>query len=174
MNCKICDRPLASGSYINVKYHAWCRPYHRGKPRGLVLCPVCGLPLPTSRNGKLKIHPGPCQTARKKAQNSSRRNTNMTSEAIAKKRLYAKNYRRKLRTEIIEHYGSKCACCGEDQLEFLAIDHINGGGNQHRKRVGFGNVMYLWIKRDWPNNLQILCHNCNLAKGYYGKCPHRT
>ena len=30
----------------------------------------------------------------------------------------------------------------------------------------------LVIKNYYPKNLQILCHNCNMAKGFYGECPH--
>jgi len=33
--------------------------------------------------------------------------------------------------------------------------------------------MYVWLKRNYfPTGFQLLCHNCNLAKGFYGKCPH--
>ena len=28
------------------------------------------------------------------------------------------------------------------------------------------------IKNNFPKGFQVLCHNCNLAKGFYGKCPH--
>jgi hypothetical protein len=41
---------------------------------------------------------------------------------------------RKDRELCLKHYGSKCNCRGEDRDEFLAIDHINGGGNQERKK----------------------------------------
>src|SRR5262245_47553294 len=34
------------------------------------------------------------------------------------------------------HYGTECACCGETHIEFLGIDHINGGGHKHRKEIG--------------------------------------
>ena len=78
------------------------------------------------------------------------------------------------------HYGGnppKCKCCGEGTLEFLSFDHINGGGSQHRKSLNrnghkAGNI-YVWlIKNKYPKEFQILCHNCNQAKGCYGKCPH--
>ena len=44
-------------------------------------------------------------------------------------RLYRpKNYERNERSkrEVFAHYGDKCTCCGEDQPEFLTIDHIKG------------------------------------------------
>ena len=85
-----------------------------------------------------------------------------------------KAYVLKIRKQVIEHYGGKCACCGETTLEFLGIDHKRGGGNKHRKALNlYGYNFYLWIIRNnYPKSLQVLCHNCNLAKGFYGVCPH--
>ena len=84
-------------------------------------------------------------------------------------------YARKIR--VFEHYGGsppKCACCGETHLEFLSLDHINGGGNKHRKEVGFGSQLYSWlIKNKFPSGFQVLCFNCNCAKGFFGYCPHQ-
>jgi hypothetical protein len=75
---------------------------------------------------------------------------------------------------VLNHYGGKCACCGEDTYEFLAIDHINGGGNEQRKVVGGGDGMVRWlIKNNYPEGFQVLCHNCNMAKGFYEECPHK-
>ncbi len=82
---------------------------------------------------------------------------------------------RRLKQTIFEVYGNKCVCCGEDRLEFLTIDHVNGHGNQHRKEVGgSGAVFYRWlIKNDFPQGYQALCHNCNFSKSAYGYCPHK-
>ena len=34
-------------------------------------------------------------------------------------------------------------------------------------------VLGQWIKKNnFPKGFQILCHNCNVAKGIYGECPH--
>jgi len=84
-------------------------------------------------------------------------------------------WRRKLRLEAIFRYGSRCACCGEDEFEFLAIDHIEGGGNKHRQSGQFhpGIGFLTWLKKNnWPDGYRVLCHNCNSAIGYYGFCPH--
>ena len=79
----------------------------------------------------------------------------------------------KKRLKILEHYGMKCTCCGESQIEFLAIDHINNDG--HKKRKVMKTNIYDWIiKNRYPKDLQILCHNCNLAKAFYGGCPHNA
>ncbi len=79
----------------------------------------------------------------------------------------------KQRQLAIEKYGSKCACCGEKEYKFLGFDHIDGGGNKHRKVTKNKTVKFL-IENNYPDTFQILCHNCNLAKGFYGECPHAT
>lgn len=74
--------------------------------------------------------------------------------------------------ECISHYGVKCYCCSESNLIFLTIDHINGGGNKHRKEIG--TRLYRWlIKNNFPNGFQVSCMNCNWGK-YLNKgvCPH--
>lgn len=74
------------------------------------------------------------------------------------------------RKKVIEHYGGRCSCCGENRYEFLAIDHINGNGNRHKMQVG--DVMSWVWSHGFPDGFRILCHNCNLALGFYGYCPH--
>lgn len=83
-------------------------------------------------------------------------------------------YKVKLREECIAAYGGKCACCGESALEFLCIDHVNGGGNAHRKTLA-GKSIHLWLKeRGYPkDDFRVLCQNCNMAYAHYGYCPHQ-
>jgi hypothetical protein len=78
----------------------------------------------------------------------------------------------KLKLEVCDAYGGrKCVCCGETKYCCLTIDHINGGGELHRKSVGH---FYSWIKRNnFPPGFQVLCWNCNLAKRYNQVCPHQ-
>jgi len=77
------------------------------------------------------------------------------------------------RREVLEYYSGgppRCACCGEWREEFLCIDHVDGGGTQHRNKV---SNIYQWLrKKDYPEGFQVLCHNCNMARGLYGYCPH--
>jgi len=83
-------------------------------------------------------------------------------------------YRRELREAALDHYGGKCACCGEDRYEFLAIDHIDGGGEDHRKAIKRIPIER-WLKnRGYPSGFRVLCHNCNMALGLYGYCPHES
>lgn len=86
--------------------------------------------------------------------------------------------RDRLRTDVLNAYGHQCRCCGIENKEFLAIDHINGGGNAHRRSLHLkasAQTMYTWLrKNNYPKGFQVLCHNCNSAKSYYGGCPHKN
>lgn len=92
------------------------------------------------------------------------------------RKLYNEKSRKHVRLLALQAYSSEvpsCSCCRENTLQFLAIDHVNGGGNKHRKEIKGAANIYSWLKRkNYPEGFQVLCHNCNLAKGYYGKCPH--
>ena len=85
--------------------------------------------------------------------------------------------RREEKRRALEAYGGRCACCGEDRFEFLALDHINGQGKKHRMQAsGVGAQFYIWLRvRGYPQgDLRVLCANCNVALGLYGYCPHRA
>jgi hypothetical protein len=88
-----------------------------------------------------------------------------------------REYRVKLRLEVLDHYSNgilECDCCKEKHIEFLSLDHKNGGGEKHRKLVGVGIKFYLWIKKNnYPEGYRVLCHNCNQSYGFYGYCPHK-
>lgn len=88
----------------------------------------------------------------------------------------SKSHRLKVKLECIGHYGGCCGCCGESILAFLAIDHMNGGGTQHRKSEKIsGSRFYSWLKKNnFPDGFQVLCHNCNWAKYVLGECPHKN
>jgi hypothetical protein len=77
----------------------------------------------------------------------------------------------------IAHYGGICTCCGEDYLPFLVLDHINGGGIKLRLSANKyrGNSYYYYLEREgWPDGIQVLCANCNTAKGHNNKpCIHQ-
>jgi hypothetical protein len=89
--------------------------------------------------------------------------------------LKAKECRLRNRWKVLNHYGGDspvCACanCHEKNFEFLTVDHINGDGAEHRRTV---KHIYTWlIKNRFPFGFQVLCMNCNLARGVYGYCPH--
>ncbi len=83
-----------------------------------------------------------------------------------------------LKMDCLRIYGGnppKCACCGEKEPKFLSLDHKKGGGNKHRKKVGASTQFYCWLrKNNFPKKLglRVLCYNCNMSSGFFGKCPH--
>ena len=79
-----------------------------------------------------------------------------------------------------------CNCCGiHSHVDFLALDHIFGRVEMDSMpelvAIGYSSKLENNKLKDWiidnnfPDGFQILCHNCNFAKGYprnNGKCPH--
>jgi hypothetical protein len=80
------------------------------------------------------------------------------------------------RVKVLTHYSNgdiHCVCCGERHLEFLALDHINGGGMKHKREIRGSLLYWRWFEKEgWPDGFRVLCHNCNMSKGAYGYCPH--
>jgi hypothetical protein len=84
---------------------------------------------------------------------------------------------------VFDHYGRKCICCGEEELLFLTLDHIDNNGAAHRKEIGTknskhgcnGTAFYRWVvQNNYPDFLQTLCSNCNHGKHRNGgECPHK-
>jgi hypothetical protein len=100
------------------------------------------------------------------------------------------------RLKILLHYSKYisnsnipcCNCCGENShVDFLDIDHIAGKNqmdSEHEliqldyssKLRGKGLIHWI-IDNNYPDGFQILCHNCNVAKGLIGNnntCTHET
>lgn len=73
------------------------------------------------------------------------------------------------RRAVLDHFGSRCAYCGEEREFFLTVDHVNDDGVEHRKEVG-GGRLYRWlVAENFPPGFQILCYNCNGAKAKMGE-----
>ncbi len=83
--------------------------------------------------------------------------------------------RKEQRLKVLQYYSGAdipfCACCKEDILEFLVIDHLYGCGTAHRREIGYNLVAYI-IKNNFPSIFRVLCSNCNSCLGTYGYCPH--
>ncbi len=130
------------------------------------VCSSCGSEQPITRF--YRRH-GDARSACKKCSNRQSR--------LAQSR-WNRKQRSLLKSQIHAHYGNKCACCGESHPEFLCIDHVNNDGAAHRQslrgtKYGGGNGMYRWIiDHGFPATLRLLCHNCNMARGLFGYCPH--
>ncbi len=91
----------------------------------------------------------------------------------------AQRRRNRRRAAAIARYGGECACCGEEEPSFLAIDHINGGGNKHREEIDPGRArggswFYAWLEKNgYPDGFRVLCHNCNHSTHVNGgRCAH--
>ena len=61
-----------------------------------------------------------------------------------------------------------CVCCGEDDLIYLHVDHVNNdgfkdkNGNKQRNRLTVNQYL------ENPERFQLLCANCNHAKHQNG------
>jgi predicted restriction endonuclease len=127
----------------------------------------------------------------KKKKREYQKQRRLNPEIAEKEREYSKNYSRRnkdimiirrkkrsanLRNTVLEHYGGKCACCGEVQNEFLSIDHVNNDGAIERKEKHLrGPNLYSYIiKNGFPNSYRVLCYNCNMSLGMHGYCPHNV
>lgn len=80
-----------------------------------------------------------------------------------------------LKQQVIAAYGGACACCGEAEPQFLTLDHVNNDGAEHRRTSGLRTGIATWRyarRMGYPDTFQLLCWNCNGAKGAYGRCPH--
>lgn len=99
-------------------------------------------------------------------------------------RLYYLAYMKRSHLACLRAYGGdppRCACCGETEIAFLTLDHIDGDGKAHRAeltaqegRPMAGYNFYRWLEaHGFPPGIQCLCFNCNVAKRTYRACPHQ-
>jgi hypothetical protein len=152
---------FADAKKAGLCYQCRCRPPRQGKTR----CEQCS--ATAKRRWKLKaavltfVQSNRAKAAKWQAANPEKR------------RGHRRKYRESIRDAVFDHYGRTCACCGEDEIRFLTIDHKNGGGRKHRAEVGRGADFHRWLRDNgFPPEFQTLCYNCNCAKGFFGKCPH--
>ena len=89
----------------------------------------------------------------------------------------AARHRQSVRSQVFDHYGWSCACCGI--TEDLSIDHVHGNGVEHRLEA-FGDrhvdsiMFYRWLVRNgFPEGFQTLCRPCNSSKQTGERCRLR-
>ncbi len=95
-------------------------------------------------------------------------------------KLHHRRRLQKLRYACLVAYGGnppRCACCGEDCVEFLSLDHEHNDGYLARQGgKKSGNTIYPELKRlGFPKDrgLRVLCYNCNIGRERNGGvCPH--
>jgi hypothetical protein len=79
---------------------------------------------------------------------------------------YSKLSHQKIRLSVINLLGGCCAICGAKHIEFLVVDHINGGGCKHHKeRTGYGVYRDVLNDSGAKKKYCILCSNCNMIDG---------
>jgi hypothetical protein len=100
-----------------------------------------------------------------------------------------------MRLKVLQYYSKHlsnsdipcCRCCGiNSHTHFLDVDHIPGRSEMNSipelKKIGYSSIkesggLHRWlVNNNYLKDLQteyfqILCKNCNGAKGLYGKCP---
>lgn len=80
----------------------------------------------------------------------------------------------KLWREAFEFFGPKCKMCGETNIKFLTIDHINNDGAERRRNgeKGATDLIQTFKNRDWEESIkkdyQLLCFNCNNGRKVRG------
>ena len=83
----------------------------------------------------------------------------------------------RLKREFVDAYGGACTCCGEMEIHFLTIEHLDGLPDYHKRQDGKrkpGLTLFSLIKEEgYPDDYTVLCMNCNYSKGHYGFCPHQ-
>lgn len=119
--------------------------------------------------------------ARKNRQKTTERQRKWRTENKQKVNEQMRRYRKKKRLETLQYYSKSeipfCACCGEKEVGFLTIDHINNDGAEHRRQIKNGAKGHIdlkvWLNMNgFPKGFQVLCYNCNCAKAFVGVCPH--
>ena len=89
----------------------------------------------------------------------------------------SRRYNQRLRDECFAGYGNKCACCGESNMGFLTLDHVNRDGSEQRRSLGYHSNLQTYrlaIELGFPDEYQLLCFNCNCGRERFdGVCPHK-
>ena len=105
-----------------------------------------------------------------------RKNYSLSQNAKNKYYDYSKsNGSRRMKIyEIVGNGKIECSCCGEKIVQFLTIDHINGGGKGDRKRGwDWRHLGFERLEKE-KAGLRLLCWNCNSGRQINGGvCPHQ-
>jgi hypothetical protein len=177
--CKICNKKKELSDYYSN---------HKTKDRLWTHCKNCHKKIAHEGYIRMKKEIGD-EEWKNRARISMRRwRKNNIEKAREKSRFYYAKYREKYRENVkksnwkitedtILKYGGECTCCNESNIMFLSLDHINGGGNKHRKKEGISFLAGWAKKNNYPDILQVLCFNCNFGRETRGGenkiCPHK-
>ncbi len=101
---------------------------------------------------------------------------NNPDKANAKASRWYNKHKKEMFDKIINHYGNTCNCCGEKEIKFLTVDHINNNGAAYRRNIIGHKTLKTYkeiIEKNFPDEYQILCWNCNSGRNHYKICPHK-
>jgi hypothetical protein len=98
----------------------------------------------------------------------------MDDAGRTRKKAYVAAYKQGVRLRVIIKYGGKCECCGEAELAFLVIDHVEGGGTKARGTYAYAEYTRILNAPVDKTKYQVLCANCNMARERLEGCPHQT
>ena len=120
------------------------------------------------RRSEREVLQSKARVAKWRADNLARWNRN--------KRAAWKRRNRRDKMAALRHYGGRCACCGEENIGFLTMDHINNDGAAHRRDIKvIGSGIWSWLRRNgYPKGFRVMCWNCNCGRAFNGgMCPHK-
>lgn len=125
------------------------------------LCENCGNRIPKSRKSSR------CKAC---VQKQIQRHKDRGPEWLA----YRRDWRLRHKHQMLDAYGGKCVCCGENRHQFLSIDHVHGGGTSHRDSMSSPEAFYKWLRdHNYPKGYRILCYNCHFSATRLGYCVHK-
>jgi len=152
--CSECDGPVKAGRSrcINhLKLSALKTKKHTDSLKRRGLCISCGIRPLVNKNH--------CDECRK----------------ISNEHKY--RYRDKIINKVLDHYGRICSCCGETNILFLTMDHLDGNGQNHRINSDIYRTLYTEFQKtgNWNTRISVVCYNCNCGKWRNGGiCPHKN
>ena len=125
----------------------------------------------------LKRHPDYFREWRRKMKRH--RSSVQTERPPRSERAY--QYRQRVKLAALEKYGGKppkCSCCGELEIEFLTLDHVNNDGAIRRKsrRGTTGSTAYRQALKNDEEGIVVMCWNCNCGRDNRKDktCPHKV
>src|SRR3990167_5885988 len=142
--CSIDGKKYFARGWCQSHYTNWWKygnplTYRRSSLQQIIVCYTCKTPLTKDNWAQATKRAGNfmCKSCRRQIS-----------------REYQSRKRKEQRAQLIEAYGSKCNCCGEQEKAFLVIDHVNGGGNKERAILKYPNNFYPHIiKQGFPPSL---------------------
>lgn len=111
--------------------------------------------------------------AQKREQNIVLYGSSLTPQQKSYHRDWGKNRRHELRILALNKLGTRCSCCGDEDISHLTIDHIDGIGAKEDRKLSCHTLYSRIITNgDNGNQYRVLCFNCNFSYGLFGYCPH--